>query len=298
MVSLRAPARLLAFALALSLPSSAQATTVTSGQLKLALAGGEEVLIDLALELLLEGINGSRGAAAIAVVKSYGDSDAAGCPGWGCDTGEVTANAADADGSAEARARSNPPLGAFRGVRAKASGKVASSRAAITWKGKVKAEAEGNLPARLNGALPDAADVNQAVATLNYVMPELDILAESQRGSFALTHDWNGLRTFDGGLHFDETAPLPVFSDDLLGYESAFTNSAGSISSSALMVTQSVSFAIDYASFLADQSFVADFEGEAEARASVVPLPAGILLLSGALITLGIGRRRPSGRKA
>ncbi len=85
-------------AVALSLAAPGGATSVTAGQLNLALAGGTEVVIDLAIELLLEGINGSRGAAAVASVKSGGNSDSAACPGWGCDTGEVKAQATDATG--------------------------------------------------------------------------------------------------------------------------------------------------------------------------------------------------------
>lgn len=278
-------------AVALSLPAPGGATSVTAGQLNLALAGGTEVVIDLAIELLLEGINGSRGAAAVASVKSGGDSDSAACPGWGCDTGEVKAQATDATGSAEATARNNPPGGAPRGVRAKASGQVAASRAVITWNGQVKAEAK-QLPPALLGALPEAGSVLSAFATLDYRIEAIDLAAQGGTGGVMLLHRWTGLTSFDGSVSFGPGAAAPEFLGDLIGHQAAFLTAPGMVQATGFSVTDSVSFAVDYTAFLSSGGFQASFEGEARAEASVVPLPAGLPLILGGLGLLALRRRK------
>lgn len=298
--SIPAPLRAGAVALALLAPVPAQSTTIDAASLKLLLAGGGEIAIDLAIEILVGAIEGSRGAAAVAKVKSYGESDSAGCPGWGCNTGEVKAHADDDKGVADAWASNNPPGGAARGTRAKATGKIAAAKAAITWNGKIKASAVSGAPFAGFGlaaaaALPAAEDVQSAVATLSYSFSDIDASAEGAYGLWAFSHAWNGVTSFDGEISFDALDPIPDFTGDLAGYEALFTTEAGLIETSGLAITDTVSFEIDYADFLMQSSFTADFSGEMTAEAATVPLPASLALALSGLLALA-ARARLSAR--
>lgn len=277
-------------AMVVGLGSGAGATTVGNAQLVLGLDGGTQQIVNLIIRAIVNAGTGARGAAVAAAVKTDKDMDGANTSFFG-DTGLLDAVVSDSTGAAQAFARNK-----LRGKvnRAGTSGLIASARSVLTWKGQVVWEAPvADLP-----DLPDASEVVSAQLNVDYAIEDTDVLvsAPAGSGSWIVEHAWNGQTSFLGGVGFDENAPDPVFSGDLVDYSAFFSAGPGMFSATGLILSDVAGIQIDYGAFVSSGSVSASFEGMMEAKSAIVPLPAALPMLAVGLGFLGLlnGSRRRS----